>query len=98
MKAVQDFFIGEWYFAAPLVAMSLIGAALVLWRLMLNNTAKTDLDDFLPEFQDTLRTRGVPGAVELCREEKGLIPSRLYVAGLEAADQGAAAKRRSMAS
>lgn len=97
MKAVTDFFIGEWYFAVPLVVMSLVGAALVLWRLLLNNTAKTDLDDFLPEFQDTLRTRGVAGAIELCREEKGLIPSRLFVAGLEASDQGAAAMRRSMA-
>ena len=46
MKAVEDFFLGEWYFAVPLVCMSLFGAALVLWRLMLNNTAKTDIDDF----------------------------------------------------
>ena len=97
MNAVYEFFVGEWYFAVPLVVMSLVSAALVLWRLMLNNTARTDLDDFLPDFQDTLRTRGVPGAIELCRDEKGLIPSRLFVAGLEAADQGAAAMRRSMA-
>src|SRR5215218_9863496 len=97
MKAVTDFFIGEWYFAAPLVTMSLIGAALVIWRYMLNNTARTDLDDFLPDFQETLRKRGVAGATEMCREEKGLIPSRLFVAGLEASDQGAAAMRRSMA-
>src|SRR4029079_4106462 len=40
---------------------------------------------------------GIKGAVALCKEEKGLIPSRLFVAGLEAADQGAAAMRRSMA-
>src|SRR5688572_8678449 len=97
MKAVTDFFIGEWYFAVPLVVMSLVSAALVIWRLLLNNSAKTDLDDFLPDFQETLRKRGIPGAIELCREEKGLIPSRLFVAGLEAADQGAAAMRRSMA-
>jgi biopolymer transport protein ExbB len=97
MKAVEDFFLGEWYFSVPLVVMSLVAAALVLWRLMLNNTARTDLDDFLPEFQETLRKHGVPGAIELCREEKGLIPSRLFVAGLEAADQGAAAMRRSKA-
>ena len=97
MKAVEDFFIGEWYFAVPLVVMSLVAGALVAWRLLLNNTAKTDLDDFLPDFQETLRKRGIPGATELCREEKGLIPSRLFVAGLEASDQGAAAMRKSMA-
>lgn len=97
MNAVSEFFIGEWYFAAPLVIMSLVAAALVIWRILLNNTASTDMDDFLPAFQDTLRRRGVKGAVEFCKEEKGLIPSRLFVAGLEASDQGAAAMRRSMA-
>ena len=97
MQAVQDFFIGEWYFSVPLIVMSLIAGALVIWRILLNLSAGTDMDDFLPVFQDTLRKRGVKGAVELCKEEKGLIPSRLFVAGLEAADQGAAAMRRSMA-
>lgn len=97
MQAVQDFFLGEWYFALPLVVMSLVAAALVIWRLLLNVSARTDMDDFLPVFQDTLRKQGVKGAIDLCKEEKGLIPNRLYVAGLEAADQGAAAMRRSMA-
>lgn len=97
MKAVSDFFLGEWYFALPLVVMSLVAGALVIWRLLLNSSANTDMDDFLPVFQQTLRKNGIKGAVALCKEEKGLIPSRLYVAGLEAADQGAAAMRRSIA-
>src|SRR5437667_523194 len=97
MQAAQDFFLGEWYFSIPLVLMSLIAGSLVVWRIMLNMTARTDMDDFLPVFQETLRKRGVKGAIELCKEEKGLIPSRLYVAGLEASDQGAAAMRRTMA-
>jgi biopolymer transport protein ExbB len=97
MQAVQEFFIGEWYFALPLVVMSLIGASLVVWRILLNLSARTDMDDFLPVFQDTLRKRGVKGAVALCKDEKGLIPNRLFVAGLEASEQGAAAMRRSMA-
>ncbi len=97
MKAVQDFFIGEWYFALPLVIMSLIAAALVIWRTMLNQGVNTDMDDFLPDFQQTLRKNGIKGAVALCKDEKGLIPNRLFIAGLEASDQGAAAMRRSMA-
>jgi len=97
MNAVYNFFVQEWYFSVPLVLMSLIAAALVLWRLLLNNTANTDMDDFLPVFQQTLRKGGIKAAVALCKDEKGLIPSRLFVAGLEAADQGAAAMRRSMA-
>src|SRR5262245_18495413 len=97
MNAVYDFFVKEWYFSIPLVIMSLIAAALVLWRLLLNNTANTDMDDFLPVFQQTLRKGGIKAAVDLCKEEKGLIPNRLFVAGLEASEQGAAAMPRSMA-
>lgn len=96
MQAVQDFFLGEWYFSVPLVIMSLIAAALVIWRMLLNGSAKTDMDEFLPVFQDTLRKAGIKGAIALCKDEKGLVPNRLFVAGLEAADQGAAAMRRSM--
>ena len=97
MQAVQDFFFGEWYFSIPLVVMSLIAGSLVIWRIMLNMSSRTDMDDFLPVFQETLRKKGVKGAIEMSKEEKGLSPSRLYVAGLEAADNGAAAMRRSMA-
>ena len=97
MDAVQNFFIGEWYFSIPLVIMSLIAGSLVVWRILLNMSARTDMDDFLPVFQETLRKQGIKGAIEMCKEEKGLIPSRLFVAGLEAADNGAAAMRRSMA-
>jgi biopolymer transport protein ExbB len=97
MQAVKDFFIGEWYFALPLVTMSLVGAALVIWRILLNLSANTSMDEFLPVFQDVLRKHGIRGAVELCKRETGLIPNRVFVAGLEAADQGAAAMRRSIA-
>jgi biopolymer transport protein ExbB len=97
MNAVYDFFIKEWYFSIPLVTMSLVGASLVIWRLLLNSGASTDMDEFLPVFQQTLRKGGIKAAVNLCKDEKGLIPNRLFVAGLEAAEQGAAAMRRSMA-
>lgn len=97
MKAVYDFFIGEWYFALPLVLMSLVAASLVIWRILLNRTANTDMDEFLPYFQEVLRQKGIKGAIQACQQEPGLIPSRLFVAGLQAADQGAAAMRRSMA-
>jgi len=97
MKAVSDFFLGEWYFALPLVLMSLTAAGLVVWRVLLNTSASTDMDDFLPDFQAVLRKEGIPGAIAVCKEEPGLIPSRLFVAGLEASEQGAAAMRRSMA-
>jgi biopolymer transport protein ExbB len=97
MDAVKGFFLDEWYFATPLVIMSLIAGALVIWRILLNMSAYTDMDDFLPVFQQTLRQNGIEGAMALCQEEKGLIPNRLFVAGLEASEQGGSAMRRSMA-
>ncbi len=97
MNALQKFFTDEWYFSAPMTIMAFIAFALVAWRWLLNINSRTNLDDLWPDLQDTLAHKGVRGAAALCKQEKGLIPSRLFTAGLEAADQGAAAMRRSMA-
>jgi biopolymer transport protein ExbB len=98
MNAVKTFFVDDWYFAIPMTLMALVAFALVAWRFLLNVYAKADLDGLMPDLQDTLKHKGVRGAIALCREEKGLIPQVLFVAGLEAAEQGASAMRRSMAS
>jgi biopolymer transport protein ExbB len=98
MKALINFFTEDWFFAVPMTIMSLIAFALVAWRFMLNQNAKTRMDELIPDLQDALRRKGTKGAIALCKEDKGLIPNVLYVAGLEAAEQGVAAMRRSMAS
>ena len=98
MNALVNFFVNEWYFAIPMTIMSLIAFALVAWRFLLNQSAKSNLDELWPELQETLKKHGPRGAIKLCQAEKGIIPQLLFVAGLEAADQGVAAMRRSMAS
>ena len=98
MNALKNFFVDEWYFAVPMTFMSLVAIALVVWRFLLNQSAKTDLDSLMPDLQENLRKKGVKAALALCRDEKGVIANTLFVAGLEAAEQGAAAMRRSMAS
>lgn len=98
MKALINFYQNEWFFAGPMTVMTLVAFLLVAWRLLLNQSAKTRMDRFLPELQSQLKRKGTKGAVALCRNEKGLIPNVLYVAGLEASEQGVAAMRRSMAS
>ncbi|CAN5340813.1 MotA/TolQ/ExbB proton channel family protein [soil metagenome] len=97
MKALESFFLKEWYFAAPMTLMIIIAFALVVWRYLLNLHANTKLDKFLPDLQQILKEKGVRGGIALCKQERGLIPSVLYVAGLEASEQGVAAMRRSMA-
>jgi biopolymer transport protein ExbB len=96
-KALGDFIQNEWYFFFPLLFMSMTGLTLILWRKMLNMGAKTNLATFLPVFQAVLQKDGIEGARNFCAMQGGLIPRKLFVAGLDNAKQGAAAMRRSMA-
>ncbi len=98
MEAVGKFYTGEWFFAIPMTLMTFIAFALVVWRWLLNINSNSNLDTLLTDVQANLKQKGPKAALNFCREEKGLIPSLLYTAGLEAAEQGVAAMRRSMAS
>jgi biopolymer transport protein ExbB len=97
MKALIKFITEEWYFFLPMLALSLIAAALVVWRWLLNVNARTNLEGFLPTFQDKLQREGVEGALKYCRSENGYIPRKLYAAGLENSRLGLAAMKRAMA-
>lgn len=98
MNALVDFFKNDWYFAVPMTIMALVAFALVGWRFLLNQSAKSNIDELMPDLQENLKRKGIDAAIALCRDEKGLISQHLFVAGLEAAPQGVAAMRRSMAS
>src|SRR5438270_6763700 len=97
MSAFFDFLTGEWYFAFPMLLMSLAAATLVIWRVLLNYNARTDMNQFLPLFQKALEKDGTEGALRFCRAQQGMIPRRLFVAGLETSKQGLSAMRRAMA-
>ncbi|MBL8798348.1 MAG: MotA/TolQ/ExbB proton channel family protein, partial [Planctomycetia bacterium] len=85
MDAFIKFIKEDWMFAIPLFLMSLVGLMLVLWRMLLNWNASTNMNEFLPVFQDKLEKEGVPGALALCKARTDAIPKRMYVAGLETA-------------
>jgi biopolymer transport protein ExbB len=87
----------DWYFAIPMILMSLTALTLVFWRIFLNMNAKTDMGQFLPVFQQKLEREGIESALRYCRAQQGLIPRRLFVAGLETSKQGLSAMRRAMA-
>jgi biopolymer transport protein ExbB len=97
MQVFKDFVVYHWYFAFPMFAMSLAAVALVVWRLLLNLSARTNLNTFLPQLQENLTRDGVEGAVRFCKTQPGLIARQLCVAGLETSRQGMAAMRRAMA-
>src|SRR4051794_32584506 len=84
-------------FYVPLSLMSLVGFALVIWRLLLNLHAGTNMNEFLPAFQQKLKEEGAEGALRYCKGRGDVIPQRLFTAGLETSKQGLAASRRAMA-
>ena len=97
MSAFWEFVKGDWYFAIPMGLMSMTAITLVIWRLLLNLNARTDLNEFLPVFQEKLDKGGLDAALRFCRTRSDVIPRRLFTAGLETSKQGAAAMRRAMA-
>lgn len=97
MDAFFKFTKDHWYFAIPMFLMSLTAITLVIWRILLNNSAKTNMNEFLPRFQEELDKKGIDAALRYCRSQTGLIPRKLFVAGLETSKQGLAAMRRAMA-
>jgi biopolymer transport protein ExbB len=97
MSAFTTFVFDEWYFAIPMFLMSLTAITLVIWRIMLNVNAKTNMEQFLPAFQNRLEKEGLDGAMKYCKAQQGIIPRKLFLTGLENAKQGTAAMRRSMA-
>jgi len=97
MQAFFHFVTHEWYYFTPLALMSLTAVTLVIWRILLNFDARTNMAEFLPRFQDKLDKEGPDAALAFCRSQKGMIARKLFVAGLETRQQGTAAMRRAMA-
>ncbi len=97
MQEFGKFVTHDWYFAIPMFCMSFVAVTLVIWRIMLNRGAITNMSEFLPALQEKLAKEGVEGALKLCKAQTGMIPRRLYVGGLETSKQGLAAMRRAMA-
>lgn len=98
MSAFLDFLTKEWYFSGPMFLILFAATVLVIWRIFLNINAQTNLNEFLPAFQERLEKEGVEGALRFCKAQTGMIPRRLFVAGLDTSKQGLAAMRRAMAS
>jgi biopolymer transport protein ExbB len=97
MDAFWHFLQNDWYFAIPMLCMSMIAVTLVVWRFLLNLNARTNMNTFLPQFQERLQKEGADAALKFCETQPGMIPRRLFAAGLETSKQGLAAMRRAMA-
>jgi biopolymer transport protein ExbB/TolQ len=97
MSALWKFITHDWYFFWPMFMMSVAGMTLVIWRALLNMSASTKMNEFLPAFQNRLQKDGVAGALNFCKKRTDIIPKKLFVPALEVSKQGLAASRRAMA-
>ena len=64
MKAFITFVNDHLLFAIFMFAMSITAATLVIWRLLLNLNARTNMTQFLPELQETLDRSGTGAATD----------------------------------
>ncbi len=97
MNALKTFVTQDWWIFYPMLLMSLAGIFMVIWRILLNMNAATNMSEFLPAFQQKLDKEGPEGALRYCKARTDVIPKRLYTAGLEVHKQGLSAVRRAMA-
>ena len=97
MKALIKFMTEEWYFFLPMLCSSLIAAALVVWRWLLNINARTNMESFLPDLPGQAAEGGCRERPQVLPVQNGIIPRKLYAAGLENSRQGLAAMKRAMA-
>src|SRR5260370_30903403 len=96
MRAFFKFITDDWWISLPMFLMSLSAIFLVIWRILLNMNANTQLNVFLPQFQEKLDKEGVEGALKFCRSRTDIIPIPLFPAGLGASKSGLAAMRPSL--
>jgi biopolymer transport protein ExbB len=99
IEAFGNFVAHDTFFAIIMCCMTLTAVSLVIWRVILNYNLKTDLNLFLPRFQEVLNKEGIDGALRFCKAQPAseVIPRKLFVAALENVRAGTAAMRRAMA-
>jgi biopolymer transport protein ExbB len=68
------------------------GLALVIWRLLLNLSVRTDLPTFLGRLEEELTNGGIQGALEFCQAEPSLAP-QIFATALQTHRQGKVATR-----
>lgn len=86
-----------WYANGPIFtfvfAMLFVGgAALIIWRLLLNLSVRTDLPTFLAQLEEVLANGGIKGALEFCQSSPSLAP-QIFATALQTYPQGKVATR-----
>lgn len=83
----QRFIEGDPIWMAPVLICLILGLAIVIERIIYLNMASTNTTKLLNSVEEALRSKGIDGAKEVCRNTKGPIAGIFYQ-GLDRAHEG----------
>lgn len=87
-QVVKEKFIeGDPMFMTPVLICLILGLAIAIERIIYLNMATTNTDKLLSEVEEALKSGGIDGAKEHCRNTKGPVASIFYQ-GLDRANEG----------
>jgi biopolymer transport protein ExbB len=84
---VEKFIEGSPGWMAPILICAILGLAICIERIIFLNLSSINTTRFLVKVEDALKTGGVNGAKEICRNTRGPIASIFYQ-GLDRSEEG----------
>ena len=94
---MQKFLEGGWAWMLPILIFLVIGLAVAIERILYLALSTINTKKFVAEVEQTVKSKGIGAAKELCRNTRGPIAS-IYYQGLDRYDQGLDAVEKSVVS
>ena len=94
---MQKFLEGGWGWMLPILIFLVIGLAVAIERILYLALSTINTKKFVAQVEETVKTKGIAAAKELCRNTRGPIAS-IYYQGLDRYDQGLDAVEKSVVS
>ncbi len=94
---MQKFLEGGWAWMLPILIFLVIGLAVAIERILYLALSTINTKKFVAQVEETVKTKGIAAAKELCRNTRGPIAS-IYYQGLDRYDQGLDAVEKSVVS
>ena len=94
---MKKFLEGGWGWMLPVLVCLILGLAISIERILYMTFAQINTKKFVAQVEETLNSKGVEAAKELCRNTRGPIAS-IYYQGLMRYDQGLEAVEKAVVS
>ena len=94
---MKKFLEGGWGWMLPVLVCLILGLAIAIERILYMTFAQINTKKFVAQVEETLNSKGIEAAKELCRNTRGPIAS-IYYQGLMRYDQGLEAVEKAVVS